>query len=734
MSAYSESWFGNSPVALSCGTSPFSAVVLRRKRMRVVLCGLVALVPFFPASAATNAIYEMSEITVRPEPGESRLPDVSVAATVLDAAAVTEAAAPHFQDVMAHSPNLTSAGGTSRPRYFQVRGIGERSQFAGEGPPNFSVGFLVDDMDLSGIGMHASLFDVNEVEILRGPQAAVFGSKALAGLVDIRTAEPSDTPEGRVQMTVGTEDTYSMGGAVGGPLTRDPGVLATRVSVERASMNGFRDNAYLRRDDTNERDEWTARAKLRWHPDDDLLWNLSTLWSAYDNGYDEFTPDNNGFITYSDNPGRDRQDTWGGSLRGTWLAPATYRVLSISSFVATDIEYSYDADWGNDAFWAAPPYYFNPAEQGYRYDFVDKLQRKRRNATQDLRVISEPGGEILGGSSAWHVGLFGSWLGENDDYNGFSTLLSDYDASSGAAYGQLTTRLADATVLHSSLRVEERFTRYSDQQDLRFEGDDTMWGGRAALEHKLAERALVFGGISRGFKGGGVNQNPALPPERRRYDPETLWNFETGTKASFFEGWTRGSLTLFYMLRDNLQIGTSYQSDPTDPSAFVYFTDNAAKGFNCGAELQGTQKLTAEWELFATLSFLETEYKDYISASGAGRLEGRAQPYAPNYSYLAGSQWRGRSGFFARAELEGKDAFYLSDENDARSHAYALLNLSAGYGRDNWTITLWGRNVLDKKYVTRGYVFGLEPPDFADTLYVSYGDPVLWGATLELTF
>ncbi len=698
------------------------------------LCALLAILPACGSPADTNVIYELSEITVRPEPGESRLPDSATAVTVLDERAITESGAPHFQNVMSESPNLTSAGGTSRPRYFQVRGVGERSQFAGEGPPNFSVGFLVDDMDLSGIGMHASLFDVDEVEILRGPQAAVFGSKALAGLVDIRTAEPTDRFQGRVRMTAGTEDMYSIGGAAGGPLTSDPGVLATRVSVEHSYMNGFRKNACLGRDDTNERDEWTARGKLRWQPDDDLLWNLATLWSACDNGYDEFTPDNNGFTTYSDKPGRDRQNTSGASLRGTWMGPEECRVLSISSFVDTDIEYSYDADWGNDAFWAAAPYFYDPVEQGSRYDYVDRLERRRRNATQDFRIISEPGGEILGGSSAWHVGLFGSWLGENDVYNGFSALKSDYDASSGAAYGQLTTRLAAATVLHSSLRVEERFTRYSDDQGITFDGQDTMWGGRIAVEHKLDEGVRVFGGISRGFKGGGVNQNPALAPEQRRYDPETLWNYEAGTKASFFEGWTKGALTLFYMQRDNLQIGTSYQSDPSDPSAFVYYTDNAAKGFNYGAELEGRQKLTSGWELFGTLSLLKTEYSSYTAASGADRLEGREQPYAPQYGFMAGSQWRGTSGFFARAEVEGKDAFYLSDENDARSARYSLLNLSAGYGRDSWTLTLWGRNVLDRKYATRGYVFGLEPPDYADKLYVTYGDPALFGATLDLTF
>ncbi|MCE9614286.1 MAG: TonB-dependent receptor [Lentisphaerae bacterium] len=703
-----------------------------------VRCSLAALltIPLLasPARADTNAVYDLSALTVRPEPGESRLPAPSTAATILDREALTGRDAPNLQNVLGDAPNLTWAGGTSRPRYFQVRGIGERSQFAGEGPPNFSVGFVQDDMDFSGIGMQSSLFDVEEVDVLRGPQAAVYGSKALAGLIDIRTRPPTPTPEGHAYTTVGTDHTYGLGAAASGPLTHDPSVLATRVSVERVYMDGFRHNAYLDRDDTDARDEWTTRAKLRWQPNEEVQWDLTTLWALSDNGYDEFTPDNNGFTTYSDTPGQDRQRTGGTSLRGTWLGPAHYRVLSISSYVDSDITYSYDADWGNDAFWAAPPYHFDPAAEGYRYAYAEELRRTRRNATQDFRLISEPGGEILGNSSAWHVGAFGSWLGEQDDYQGFGTLNSDYDAWSGAGYGELSTRLTDTTVLRSSLRVEERLTDYSDAQGVAFDGSDTMAGGRVAVEHKLDDDALVFAGVSRGFKGSGVNQNPALPPEKRKYDPETLWNFETGTRASLFDGWTTGALTLFYMAREDLQIGTSYQADPNDPSAFVYFTDNAASGYNYGAELEGTQKLCAFGELFGNLSLLDTAYENYESAGGDARLDGRDQPYAPAYSYLVGTRWHAPCGLFTRAEVEGKDAFYLSDENDARSDPYALLNLSVGYAQQAWTLTLWGRNVLDKQYVTRGYVFGLEPPEFNDKLYQDYGDPAQFGATLEYVF
>ena len=91
-------------------------------------------------------------------------------------------------------PNLNWSGGTSRPRYFQLRGIGELEQY--QGAPNPSVGFLIDDIDLSGVGMPATLFDVEQIEVLRGPQGTRYGANALAGLIKLNTRE-ADAAAGR---------------------------------------------------------------------------------------------------------------------------------------------------------------------------------------------------------------------------------------------------------------------------------------------------------------------------------------------------------------------------------------------------------------------------------------------------------------------------------------------------------------------------------------------------------
>src|SRR6185295_4414123 len=123
---------------------------------------------------------------------DQNIQQVPASVTVLDAGALQRLGQQHFEDVLAQVPNLNWAGGTSRPRYFQIRGIGEREQY--EGAPNPSVGFLIDDVDFSGIGMAATLFDVSQVEVLRGPQGTRLGANALAGLISIHSQDPSTTP------------------------------------------------------------------------------------------------------------------------------------------------------------------------------------------------------------------------------------------------------------------------------------------------------------------------------------------------------------------------------------------------------------------------------------------------------------------------------------------------------------------------------------------------------------
>ena len=145
--------------------------------MRFTPIALVAAAAL-PAMAQPPAL---EEIVVTAELRTTSLLDQPASTSVVTANEIRQRAAQHLEDILNVAPNVNFASGASRARFFQVRGIGERSQF--QEPLNPSIGFIIDGIDFSGLGTAGTLFDVDQVEILRGPQGTLHGANALAGLI-----------------------------------------------------------------------------------------------------------------------------------------------------------------------------------------------------------------------------------------------------------------------------------------------------------------------------------------------------------------------------------------------------------------------------------------------------------------------------------------------------------------------------------------------------------------------
>jgi iron complex outermembrane receptor protein len=663
--------------------------------------------------------------SLRQEPAATLPTSVSV----LSERRLEQSGVQHFQDVLGLVPNLNWAAGTSRPRHFQIRGIGDLEQY--QGAPNPSVAFLIDDIDLSGVGMPATLFDVQQIEVLRGPQGTRYGANALAGLVQVRTQDPGATPELLTEVSLAEDDTRAAGAVFGGAV---PGTesAAVRFVVQQFQGDGFRRNAFLGRDDTNGRDELTARAKLAFDGPAGWHGQATLLFADFDNGYDAFAIDNSR-VTQSDDPGTDAQRTSGGALR---LERAGERLAftSITSFAQSDIRYGFDGDWGNDAFWG----------ENAPYDFTSSTLRDRRTFAQDLRVMTPSlhghnNGHDTGDTGfAWLAGVYFRELAEENDqldvFNGdiARALRSDFEARSLALYGQADWRLAPRVTLSTGLRLERREAGYADTDGMSFDPTETMSGGHLSLRFDVAEEHVAYATVARGYKNGGFNIGAAVEPHRREYAPEYLWNFETGLKSRFAEGRVESDLALFYMRRRSQQVETSFQLDPGDPLSFVFYTDNAAAGENSGVEATIAWQLMESWTIDGALGLLKARYIDYVR--GDRVLTGREQAHAPSYQYAFGLTWQHPFGWMARADVTGRDAFYFSPSHDQRARVATLLNLRAGIERERWSAFVWGLNVTDEYYSQLGFFFGNEPPEFADKRYTQAGDPRQWGATIMVRF
>ncbi|MFH1567156.1 MAG: TonB-dependent receptor [Gemmatimonadota bacterium] len=678
-----------------------------------------------------------AEVVVHGGLTDQALDQVAASVSVLEARQISASQGAHLEALAAAVPNLNWTGGTSRPRYFQIRGIGQESHFAGEGPPNFAVGLVLDDVDLSGLGSAGLLFDLDQVEVFRGPQSTVFGPNSMAGLISLRSTPPAPVGGREVSMATGNDGLLKVAGSVNLPVSQG---LALRLGYAANRENGFRTNAYLGRDDTNRRRESVARLKARWETGSGASFTGTAFRADGDNGYDAWSPDNNGeLVTYSDRPGQDRQETTGLSLRAVVPLAGSAQLVSISAYSRTRSVYSYDGDWGNDGYWAQPPFGFDAVAEGWRYDFFDRTVRHRNALTQEVRLLDRDavraGDEVV-------LGAYGKALRESDDADGYlfggdaADLASAFEVRDLALYGQYGAPLAGRLRLSLNLRLDHNRTAYdgatnSGTEQVRFEVGDWLAGGKAALTWQLAPARTAYAAISRGYSAGGVNQHPRLGPASRRFDPEYITNLEVGCRASG-DSYT-SSLTLFHARRANQQVDLSSQQDPGDPNSFVYYIANASSGTSSGLEWDHAQQLAPAARAFGSLGLLRTHVDEYAYHTGPGEslaLGDRAASHAPVYTYRLGGEYGRRRGTFARLELTGMAGYYFSQSHDQRAGAHRLANAQAGYRGGDWTVTLWSRNLLDARYAVQGFYFGLEPPDYPDRLYVTYGDPRQVGVTV----
>ncbi|AAN55743.1 TonB-dependent receptor [Shewanella oneidensis MR-1] len=661
--------------------------------------------------------------------------------TVIDAQQIQDENAQHFEDVMNSIANFNWSGGSSRPKYFQIRGVGEQEQY--QGAPNSSVGYIVDDIDLSGIGMVSSMYDLQQVEVLRGPQGTRYGANALAGLIYLKSNDPTDVFEHGAEVSLGNDDLQTFSGFSSGPLS-DSGKLLYRVALQQHQQNGYRDNLYLNKEDTNGRDEFTGRAKLRWYATDDLQLDLTLLHADFDNGYDVWSLTNDPTNTITDQPGVDSQRTTGAGFKATYSGAEQFELTSLTSFANTDHHYSYDGDWANSEYWASKQCEEGGNVSPCQYDYFWDKTGQRKTLSQEFRLSSTDQGRIFADSTDWLIGVYAMNLKEDNQlYSEYNTwpdevLDSQYEATNYALFGQLDTDLGADYVLSVGLRVERRNSHYSDTNNDNFDPSETMWGGHIALSKVLNESHNVYARVARGYKAGGFNMTlPVELNDKKEFDTETLYNYEIGLKSHWFEGLIDTNLALFYMDRQDQQVAAS-QQDPNKPQRFILYTENAGSSNNYGAELDATWYATDNLQFYSSLGWLQTAYGNYQYQDKYGTdvdLTGRDLAHSPHLTYSLGGTYRANSGWFANLNMSGKSEFYYSDSNDSRSEPYTVVNARLGYEASAWSAYLWGRNLFDEEYGVRGFYFGNEPDNgWAEKQYIRYGDPRQIGVTLNVKF
>ena len=686
-------------------------------------------------------VIKSKEIIVHAGLSDESLQKVASSVTVINGDHIRETGADHFQSLTEQIPNLNWAGGSSRPRYFQIRGIGERSHYFGEGPPNFSVGFVMDDMDLSGLGMVGLLYDMDQIEVFKGPQSSIYGPNAMAGLISMRSTNPTDQFEVKASTSLGSDNHYGGTSAMNVRFMKN---MHMRLTGVYKYSDGFRENVSQNITDSNKREEAFSRMKLSYDPIDRLSILATIIYTELDNGYDVWAPDNNtDFKTYSNDKGEDSQRTYGYSLKAQFEASENLNITSITSFTETDLVHAYDGDWADSAYWHET-HDFDPAVEGWAYKFYDKNERNRGNLSQEIRLSM--GSIILGG--------YFKHLIEQDEAKGYlfggvaTDATSHYDFQTIAGYAQYGLDLTSSLKLKVNVRFENNsiiydgssqgFNDYSEKiflPPIHFNIDHSMLGYRAALHYLKDEYTSSYGSVSQGYKSGGVNQQPYLSDISRPYEPEFIQNFEIGLKHA--TDIYRTQLSAFYSLRKDQQVSLSSQQVEGDPNSFLFFTANAGSGSIQGFEWETNYQILSKISMNTSLGYLDT-WIDKFTYQENSEMEGyggnREAAMSPKVTGSFGVHFKNISDFFGLFQMSFKDEYYFSDSHNQKSKPYTLLNINIGKSFGKTMVKLWIRNALDERYTTRGFYFGLIPPTYPDQLWKSYGDPKQIGVTIDYTF
>jgi len=688
----------------------------------------------------------LEEVVVTANYRDNSLLDTPASVTVITEDTIRGRAAVHLQDILNAAPNVSWAAGSSRSRFIQVRGVGDLEQYY---DPKYypSVGIMLDNLELGDSANAGMLFDVAQVEVLRGPQGTRFGASAHAGMVNIRSNAPTREFEGELSGRVGNYDSYQLGLALSGPLSD---TVTARVATQQYTSDGYIDNVALDRDDTADFDETTVRTRLQWTPSDAASYELGLLYFNADNGYDAWSLENSR-QTFSDQPGEDTQETVAIIGSGQWLLGSGQTLEASISHIDTELGQSYDADWVSDALCV------EFACSGGNDTAQEIFARERSRSVADIRLL---GGEptLSSGNGRYVLGLYANISDEALDYQYPSVWYgdfgnqSDYDTGRYALYGEYEYALTDRLSLTAGARFERFDDDYRDSNGFRSDNNESLLNAEISARYDLSEQTMLYATLARGAKPGGVNTTaganlPFMSPQFQafigdnlRFEDETLVNSEVGLKTLAVDGRLSANVALFRTTRNNAQL-ENWMWDG-DAGLWVGYLDSASDAVSYGAELEMQFIASERVALFANLGWLETEVDSIetfdLDLNTFVTRDNREQAKSPQYQYNIGTQLALTDALSARLEVEGQDATFFGYYHNGQLDGYDLFNASLNWSSGNVSVTLWGRNLSDEDYAVHGLYFGVDPRDefgaWSNQTYTQLGEPRTFGVEASYSF
>ena len=710
-------------------------------QMATAVC-LIAL----PAFTSAQSVLE--EIVVTAQKREQNLQDVSVAVTAFSGDAVEKLGFQEGLDIIQHVPNMN---------YFAIFGkdVNPSMQLRGLGLVNFSDsweapvstytdGVYIGNPSASGV----QLFDLERIEVLRGPQGTIYGRNTTGGLVHYITRKPTEELDVRFSAQFGSDDEQIFEAALGGPLS---GSVRGRISVKSNTADGWQTNV-VTGTDMSTTDTFGWRAQLEF----DLNEGATLLLNAHGSVVDQQGP-GFGFVGYLEddlvtmcsivdiNAGRCRTaqtalDTQSGIEAGGGNFGPEY-----SASGETDVPVEIDTmgasatlNWEYDkfdlisitAYEELDKFTADDADVNAAIFFDERYNADNEQFTQEFR---------LQGSSDtlyWVAGLY--YYDESRNlqtaapinervFATFHREVVDLDTQSTAVFGQIEYALSDQLTLQIGARytdeskdfaVDAGPTFFPPAFNAQLSLSEDALTGRVGLDWRPKENTLVYGNISTGFKSGGFNGS--YLPSADSAGPvtaEDIINYELGWKTVFADGRvTLNTAVFLYELRD-------YQVQVFDTLATGSDITNAGDVTGKGAEIELSAAVTDSFELILGLGLLDTEFDSpsnlFWNVGGTDYfLDGNELQGAPGSNFNAIARYS-INNVTLQLDYSWRDDQFLQTENDPFSleEAYGLANARISWSSDDqrYTLEAFVRNLSDEVY-----------RDYQNTLGADWGT-ISWG-------
>ena len=715
---------------------------------------LIAASAILP-NMAQSSVFEMEEIVITAQKREQNLQDVGIAVTAFSGDQIKQLGFTDAVDLVAQTPGLNVARpGAGAVNAFSIRGV-TQNDFASVHEAPVSV--YVDEAYISqSIVSNVSMFDLERVEVLRGPQGTLFGRNATGGLLHFVTAKPSQEFEAFVEAQVGEQGRRRVEAAIGGGLSD---TVSARFSAVYNESDGLIKNRIGK--DGQAADDSAVRLQVLFEPRDDLNILLKAT-HAEDNSdrgnYDhqvayngEFLPaPATDFFGYRDPDGGDpHEGAWDFdgfkdaevdtlTAKVEWNIQGSLTLTAITNY--QDIEHAYAED--SDV---SPNNIFNYSQSDDVQQWSQEMRLNwegDRSRTVVGAYYLEIDGDYGQDSQVFHQedvdwGNLFYGIPEPGGYNLVST--AEQNTETCAVFGQWDYDLTDTLTLAIGGRWTEDKKEYDFAQGwtgadgffVFFDGatgsevpyaryeqstSDGDWSGKIQLDYKPSEDWLWYASVNRGIKSGGFNlpvdasgildvnafgqfvpfaQNNSV----MSYDGEVLTAYEVGLKSTILDGTTRINATAFYYDYEDYQV--------YDLQGLTQFVFNA-NGTIQGAEVEVVTTPLQGLDILLGLSAIDSEVEDLpLSVQADGKSEA---VLAPEWAVigLVRYAWPAFGGTLAvQTDFAWKDdhIFNLSGTSVIREDDYTVVNASVNYTSDDEHFygSLFVKNVLDKEY--RQYAF-----------------------------